>query len=77
MTRMFGNDPPSLGSGVAGEIRMTKFESVQSVTSVVLSLLIRVYSCPFVVASSFHLFLRKLRSEVLKNLQNFLTTNGH
>jgi hypothetical protein len=48
---------------------MSNAESVQSVTSVVLSLLIRVYSCPFAVVSSFHFFLRDLRDEVLKNLQ--------
>jgi hypothetical protein len=42
------NDPPSLGYGVAGEIRMSNAESVQSVTSVLIPLLlfvlIRVHS---------------------------------
>jgi len=48
---MDGNDPPSLGYGVAGEIRMSNAESVQSVTSVVPPIL-RVYWSPFVGSSS-------------------------
>ena len=47
-------------------------ESVPSALSVVLPLLIRVDSCPFVVGSSFRYSLRDLPDEVPKNLSEKL-----
>src|SRR6266496_661270 len=64
--------------GSHGLGRMTN--PVPSVSSVVLRLLIRVYSCPFVVASCFHYSYPEIAersSRKSSRPRKNLTTNGH